>query len=54
MKRNEQLLRDDICSLVKAERITMSRAREILCLKYLEDMRNIYFKYIRRTEHERQ
>jgi len=41
-------LQDDICSLVKAELITMSRAREILEIKYMEDMRDIYNKYHKR------
>lgn len=46
-------LRDDICSFVKAELITMSRAREILEIKYMEDMRDVYNKYHKRIMGEK-
>ena len=42
---NLKQLEYDICSLVEAELITMSRAREILGIKYMEEMRDIYENY---------
>lgn len=49
--RNEQLLEEDICSLVKAELITMSRAKEILCIKHM-DMRKIYQIYAKKEKED--
>lgn len=51
MEKDMQLLEHDICSLVKAECISISRAREILNIKHLEDMRKIYEVYAKRRNH---
>ena len=47
MRNDMQLLEYDICSLLQAECITISRAREILGIKYLGDMKNMYEVYAR-------